>query len=201
VEHIELSVHQKELERGIGKATQLQEVAVIGIIKSIVVDEIEMGRVYRIKVSGMFEEVTEDTPSFFHRIRGCVIQKMGKVKELFTCVQQVGSFESGRIQGTQEMAVISRITIQIMIVGLKIDVPPVVLTQGYYIRFHYRLVVRIVQFKGASVEPHQTYLRTQPETTILVEKQIVDAVLRQPAFVGIMLDSVTVIEIGLGMGR
>jgi hypothetical protein len=106
---------------------------------------------------------------------------MGKVKELLTGIQQVGPFENGCIEGAQEMAVIPRVAVQIMIGCLKIDVPSVVLTQRHYIRLHYRLVVRVVQFKGVPVEPYQTYLRTQPQTTVLVEKQIIDAVLRQPA--------------------
>jgi hypothetical protein len=88
-----------------------------------------------------------------------------------------------------------------VVLRLEIQQPVVVLSQGGDIGFHCRFIVRIIQFESTAVETDQAYLRGEPQITVFIKKEIIDAVLRKAVLVRKMLDRVPIGRIGLRQGR
>lgn len=60
------------------------------------------------------------------------------------------------------MAVIAGIAVEVVIVGLEVDMSQGIFAEDPDIGFHDRFIIGIIQAKGLPVEAHQSHLRTQP---------------------------------------
>lgn len=191
---------QKSRRRAI---TTCQWEQVFAIVKeeAILVDQVNPARIGDEKILIMIEQVTEDpiAPVDFRPGDG-VPEENGEVEELPACIDQGGLFQVSGVEGFDPVAIVSGITIEVVVVGLKIDRTLIVGRQVGDIGFHFRFVSGVVKVKGVAVKTDQAYLGGEPQIPIPVKKEVVDAVLRQAVLICKVLDSIPVSQFGLGEG-
>jgi len=102
------------------------------------------------------------------------------------------------IDAAEKAGIAAGITIEMAVQRLKVDESFFVLSQGNDIGLHRGFVIWVIQVERAAVEPYEPYLGGQPQIAILIEKKVVDAVLRKSVLVGEMPDGIAVNGFGLG---
>jgi len=183
--------------------TTCQREQVHAIVKeeAILVDQVNPARIGDKEIFIVIEQVPEDpvAPVDFRAGDG-IPEESGEVEKLPACIDQCGLFQVSRVEGVDPVAIISGITIEVVVVGLKIDRTLIIGRQVGDVGFHFRFVSGVVKVKGIAVKTDQSHLGGEPQIPIPVKKEVVDAVLRQAVLVCKMLDSIPVSQFGLGEG-
>jgi hypothetical protein len=82
----------------------------------------------------------------------------GEIDELLAGIEEAGIGEVPGVNGAEASAVVAGVAVEIMILGLEIDMAFVVFAEDEHIGFHDGFIVRVIETKGLSVEADESYL-------------------------------------------
>jgi hypothetical protein len=155
-----------------------------------------------IKVLIVIAKVREDAvaaPAF--RAWCSMLEENAEIKDPLLGVQQKRLSGNGRAYRTDEGVAVTRITVEVVIECLKKKGPFSVLAKRDDIRLHDLFIIGVIRLEGMTIKANEADLCSQPQIPLLIEQEVIDAVLGKAIFVCKMLDRKAVDGIGLGHGR